>query len=213
MEDISPNFVTELKGEQFQQILKQFKDQKIKHDGKETDGDLFLIEKIFPVVLEGLERLSQEVEEYLKSPSELNLEDRKRFNPCIFLGQYLMRHNPKYNEEIKNSPQFKMIQQYAVMEKYNRLFTEKKTQFIQFFYESTKKSTPECELADIRIFAEKLDQKTNQNGKLKDFLLLNKTLNKKSKQLIKFDAILEQVVKYCSQNESISQNDFSSILK
>ena len=56
------------------------------------------MENLFPVLLEGLERLSREVESYIKDPQDIDIEViliknifiikkvRRRFNPCIFLA-------------------------------------------------------------------------------------------------------------------------------
>lgn len=36
--------------------------------------------------IQGLERLSIEVEHYMKDSANIDEEVRKRFNPCLFLG-------------------------------------------------------------------------------------------------------------------------------
>lgn len=44
------------------------------------------MEKVFPVLFEGLEQLSREVENYIENKDKINIEERRRFNPCLFLG-------------------------------------------------------------------------------------------------------------------------------
>jgi DNA-binding transcriptional regulator LsrR (DeoR family) len=53
---------------------------------------------VLPTVFSGLEDLSTEIEKLLKS-SEVKVEIRSRFNPCIYLAQYLMRNNPRFATE------------------------------------------------------------------------------------------------------------------
>ncbi len=55
--------------------------------------------------------------------------------------------------------------------------------------ESIKKDKIECEQADLRSFARDLDEKIKAEGKLNDFLLVNKNLHKK-KSCLGFDVIL-----------------------
>jgi hypothetical protein len=45
--------------------LSVFKNQDIEFLGEKYDGDLFIMEKLFPVLLEAMEKLSKEVEIYL----------------------------------------------------------------------------------------------------------------------------------------------------
>ena len=97
MEEPKENFALDLQSINFQVALEVFKKEEIVLEGKKENFDLYLIERLFPVLLEGMERLSREIEAHNEKPGEV----RERFNPCIFLGQYLMRNNPKHNEEKK----------------------------------------------------------------------------------------------------------------
>lgn len=82
MDDNQENFADDLKTVNFQVAMDIFKKETIILEGKSEDFDLYLIERLFPVLLEGLERLSQEIESHSGKPGEV----RERFNPCIFLG-------------------------------------------------------------------------------------------------------------------------------
>ena len=98
MEIAQDNFADDLQTTNFQVALEIFKKQEIQIAGQTENFDLYLIEKLFPVLLEGLENLSCEIESHHEKPEEA----RERFNPCIYLGQYLMRNNPKHNESKKD---------------------------------------------------------------------------------------------------------------
>lgn len=60
-------------------------------DGKKYYKDLYLVEKLLPTLTKGMEVLSQELEQIMNNTEEIDPEVRSRFNPCLFLGQYLMR--------------------------------------------------------------------------------------------------------------------------
>ena len=57
-----------------------------------------LCEKIFPILLPGLEELSKEIERYKLQVAEIDPRIRERFNPCLWLAQFLMRNNPRYGQ-------------------------------------------------------------------------------------------------------------------
>ena len=44
---------------------------------------------------------------------------RQRFNPCIFLGEYLMRNNPKHGTKLEYESLF---MEWSVVEKLRRFF-------------------------------------------------------------------------------------------
>ncbi|XP_009700870.1 PREDICTED: EF-hand calcium-binding domain-containing protein 5-like, partial [Cariama cristata] len=69
---------------------------------KESLGTrIYLLDKLLPTLIPGLEKLLMEVER--KNVLEPDKEPTK-FNPIIFLGEYLMRHNPHYSISTKPGP-------------------------------------------------------------------------------------------------------------
>lgn len=89
----------------------------------------------------------------MKTPGVIDIEVRKRFNPCIFLAQFLMRNNPKYNEDKKDDLNYKEIAEYVRYERFSRLFESKKVHFLKFFLDVLKSEKPECDLAGLKDFA------------------------------------------------------------
>ncbi|XP_026717558.1 EF-hand calcium-binding domain-containing protein 5 [Athene cunicularia] len=69
---------------------------------KETlDTRIYLLDKLLPTLIPGMEKLLMEVER-----KNVLTPDKKsaKFNPIIFLGEYLMRHNPRYSISTKPGP-------------------------------------------------------------------------------------------------------------
>ena len=61
--------------------------------------DIYLATTIYPVLVPGLEELSREIDRLVSDEQEKDLDIKERFNPCIFLAEYLMRNNPKYGNK------------------------------------------------------------------------------------------------------------------
>ncbi|XP_065550914.1 EF-hand calcium-binding domain-containing protein 5 isoform X3 [Lathamus discolor] len=64
------------------------------------DTRIYLLEKLLPTLIPGIEKLLMEVER----KNVFAAEEPTQFNPFIFLGEYLMRHNPQYGIPTKPSP-------------------------------------------------------------------------------------------------------------
>ncbi|KAM6049519.1 EF-hand calcium-binding domain-containing protein 5 isoform 1-T2 [Chlamydotis macqueenii] len=62
-------------------------------DKESLDTRIYLLDKLLPTLIPGVEKLLMEVErkDVLTSDKEAT-----KFNPINFLGEYLMRHNPQY---------------------------------------------------------------------------------------------------------------------
>ena len=55
---------------------------------------------------------------------------RARFNPCIFLAEYLMRNNPKHGAKLEYA---ELFEQYAKIEKIRRFFQNKRQKIFKHF--------------------------------------------------------------------------------
>ena len=66
---------------------------------------LYLVERILPVLVMGLEQLLTQVG---KKGFEDQVGFRNDFNPMNFLAQYLMRHNPRYHHTVVSSSSYVM---------------------------------------------------------------------------------------------------------
>lgn len=78
----------------FFRALVSSRDRKIKlKNGKETE--MYLCEEVFPVLLPAMEDLAKEIERMMNLGNSMDSRIKTRFNPCIWIAQYLMRNNPR----------------------------------------------------------------------------------------------------------------------
>ncbi|XP_074968854.1 EF-hand calcium-binding domain-containing protein 5 isoform X2 [Phalacrocorax aristotelis] len=65
------------------------------------DTRIYLLDKLLPTLIPGMEKLLMEVErKNVLAPDK----EPTKFNPINFLGEYLMRHNPRYSISAKPGP-------------------------------------------------------------------------------------------------------------
>ncbi|KAM6048389.1 EF-hand calcium-binding domain-containing protein 5 isoform 2-T5 [Theristicus caerulescens] len=65
------------------------------------DTRIYLLDKLLPTLIPGVEKLLMEVErKNVLAPDK----EPTKFNPILFLGEYLMRHNPQYTISTKPGP-------------------------------------------------------------------------------------------------------------
>jgi len=61
--------------------------------------DLYLCENLFSTLLPALESLSKNAEKLIYYSDKEESDEIKRFNPCNFLAEFLMRNNPRYGKK------------------------------------------------------------------------------------------------------------------
>ena len=72
----------------------------------------------------GLEELSREIDRLVNAEEgEIDQSIKDRFNPCIYLAEFLMRNNPEHGTKLEYADSFK---KYARLEKIRRFFNMKK---------------------------------------------------------------------------------------
>ena len=101
------------------------------------------------------------------SLADINPEIRERFNPCIFLAQFLMRNNPKY----QNNAEKQQIEDFVRKEKCMRYFKEKREEFLKLFKKSLRTDKTHCPYSDLKLFAQTLDFMYELKGDLREYLV------------------------------------------
>jgi len=56
--------------------------------------DIYLANKVYPALVPGLEELSREIDRLVNAEEgAIDQSIKDRFNPCIYLAEFLMRNN------------------------------------------------------------------------------------------------------------------------
>ena len=91
----------------------------------------------------------------MNNTDQIDPEVRNRFNPCLFLGQYLMRHNHNIKSD---SPLSKLLLNYSKTENINRYFIHRYDSIHKIFVKSIGKDKKVCDISELKLFARDLDQ-------------------------------------------------------
>ena len=99
--------------------------------GGKENFDIYLAQNIYPALVPGLEELSREIDRLVSAEEgEIDESIKQRFNPCIFLAEFLMRNNPKHGAKLEYGETFVT---YAKIEKVRRYFDSNKQKVYKHF--------------------------------------------------------------------------------
>ncbi|XP_074045224.1 EF-hand calcium-binding domain-containing protein 5 isoform X2 [Macrotis lagotis] len=76
-------------------------------DKMTLDSQAYLLEKLLPTLIPGIEKMLMEVEKR----KLLHSKGGKQFDPINYLGEYLMRNNPNYQKDLPESGYLKAMKQ------------------------------------------------------------------------------------------------------
>lgn len=129
--------------------------------------DVYLMEKsLMPLLLQGLDALSRHVDQ-MQSGRVGDAGSRARFNPLVWLAQYLLRNNPA-NCRDKRSPMYKELSELANVERGRRNLLKKRAQVEEVFAE-LERGRDEDEpptVGQLPLFFNMLDEAWHLRGEL-----------------------------------------------
>ncbi|PAA85876.1 hypothetical protein BOX15_Mlig022953g2, partial [Macrostomum lignano] len=115
----------------------------------------FLIDSVFPTVILGLEKLLNEVQRRELQNTE---EPCPNFNPINYLGQYLMRNNPRYSNFSEASPYIRGLREISE-ELRQEIFTFKDNKLAQLKANAKRKKLEKEEAEKRRLEEHKRKQR------------------------------------------------------
>ena len=125
------------------------------------DSDLYIAQEILPTLLPALESLSIQIDNFMKDEKGLiDPRFKERFNPCVFLGEYFLRNNPKHNTNKTLPPIYKHFVQAEMMVNFLNKYRQNIFQVIQKFKYNTISSD------QARTIVNSLDSELGFQGKL-----------------------------------------------
>ena len=174
----------------------------------ETDEhyDLYLGRELYPVLLPGIELLSREILRFTEQTESIDPSIRQRFNPCIFLAEYLMRNNPNKGAKVENAELFESL---AKVERVRRFFKFKRQKIFKHFTLQPYHSNF-CK-KDVNEYVKALDF----------FLMMDKKLvnafrpdeiwaDTEPSEQVGFDNFYDEIEKWAVQQTELQYEDFAA---
>lgn len=141
------------------------------------DFDVYLMEKgLMPLLQRGLDALARKYEKINEQNQTRSYEDQRKFNPKVWLAQYLLRNHPSHlrDNTSRDAPNYAGYREWALIEKGRRELQKRKHQVEQAFaaYERTVQGQ-RLNVLHMPNYVEQLDEMWNLNGQLSSQLKID----------------------------------------
>lgn len=138
-----------------------------REDGLEEyrDFDVYLMEKsVMPLLLQGLDALSRHVDA-MTSKGASPSDSKTRFNPLVWLAQYLLRNHPRYVKDHR-TPMYERFAELANVERGRRCILRRRDQMEAAWQQLVEDNGGPLTVDDIPDLFEVLDKKWYLDGAL-----------------------------------------------
>ena len=132
---------------------------------------------------------------------------RQRFNPCIFLAEYLMRNNPKHRAKLEYADLF---EQYAKVEKVRRFFQAKRQKIFKHF--TMQEFNSNFTKKDIPAYVQALDLLLLMDRKLVTAFDADEHWPETDPdETVGFDAFYDTLSNWAVEQTDLTYEDFAQI--
>lgn len=129
------------------------------------DFDVYLMEKnVMPLLLQGLDALSRHVDS-ITSKGILTTDSKLRFNPLVWLAQYMLRNHPRYVKDHR-TPMYERFAELANIERGRRCLLRRREQIEERWNQLVEENGGPLCLEDIPVVFKVLDDQWYLDGAL-----------------------------------------------
>jgi hypothetical protein len=196
----------ELTSDIFHSLIEGIDDKKLENT---EYMDLYLCENLFSTLLPGLESLAKNAEKLIYYADKEEESEVKRFNPCNYLAEFLMRNNPRYG---KNQETHEKFLKFTRKERKNRMIKHEQDKLFSkviSIYKSEKVSLNKINIAE---FVVKVDQKLDLRNTLKTYDWVEHFRVYKDDQQISLQEFLEAFLKAVLEIHEIDEEMVKTLL-
>ena len=189
--------------------LLRLQQEVIKIPGSDEHYDIYLARTLYPVLLPGIELLSREIDRLTNKDSVNKIDPsiRARFNPCIFLAEYLMRNNPNKGCKLEYA---ELFEQFARVEKIRRFFQAKRQKIFKHF--TLQQFNANFRKCDVAQYITALDLLLLMDRKLIEAFDVEELWPEVDpNETIGFDSFYDTLSKWAIEQTDLSYEDFAKI--
>jgi hypothetical protein len=190
----------ELTSDIFHSLIDGVDDKKLENN---EYMDLYLCENLFSTLLPGLESLAKNAEKLIYYAEKEDENEVKRFNPCNFLAEFLMRNNPRYG---KNQETHQKFLKFTRKERKNRMIKQAQDKLFNKVIAIYKAEKVLLNKINIAEFVVKVDKKLNLMNTLKTYDWVEHFRVYKDDQKISLEEYLEAFLKAVLEIHEIDED-------
>ena len=159
------------------------------------------------MLVPAIEELARVATQYENNPNSVHPHVRERFNPCIYLGEYLMRNNPKHGAKLEYE---QLFIEWSHSEKLRRFFALRRQKIFKHFSMQPYHQSFNFELLDG--YLDSLDKFLMLEGRMKRGFVVEEWFEE-CKGPLSFDKFYEAFMRWGVQQKDISYEQLTVVEK